>query len=81
MKVGDLVKFTEDPIALVTGEADSVGFVMVSNKEREAFVDEGELGLLVEENQFHKHTWHVCFSDAGSVWVPDQYLEVINASR
>ena len=81
MKVGDVVRFIEDPIALVTGEADTVGFVMVNNENQEVFVDEGALGLLVEENQFHKHTWHARFSGVGSVWVPDQYLEVINASR
>ena len=88
MQVGDLVKFTEDPIALVTGEADSVGFLMVNNEDREVFVGDGALGLLVErpENQHFLWAengawWHVCFSDVGSVWMTEDYLEVINESR
>ena len=80
MQVGDLVKFTEDPIALVTGEADSVGFLVVNNEDREVFVDDGALGLLIENSE-EFDTWHVCFPDVGSVWMTEDYLEVMNASR
>ncbi len=87
MKVGDMVRFTEDPIALVTGEADSVGVIMVNNEEREVFVDDGALGMLIKKPTrpdflwAHHDAWHVHFSGVGLVWMTEDYLEVINENR
>ena len=80
MKIGDLVKYTEDTIALVTGEADTVGFLVVNNEDREVFVDEGILGILIKKSE-ELDAWHVCFSNVGSLWMSEDYLEIINENR